>query len=257
MAKTMNSKIDWGNPITSGLVFAMSFIEGTGTPGDYSKDRLSATLVNSPAWAFPSTGAEMVFVSASDKYINLGNPTKLQITGSISIATSFYTDGLAASNHEQSIVAKDKDSGGRAYTLDNANYVGQSSSGLRFYVNGGNGLTEGRFPVIGDDRNVVVTFTSGTGAMTMRITGSGAANKSTTSAETVTPSATANVLIARREYAGFTDPFDGKIRYVYIWNRAITTTESDAINSDPFLFFSPTQKSNSLRPRIFGPGLAR
>lgn len=168
-------------------------------------------------------------VSASDQYVNLGNPTALQITGAISIF-AWYSLTTAPSGANFQLVTKDKDTGGRAYTLDVSHHASAINGGARLYINGGgatgtpNIAVEGRNPVAGDCRFVCGTYQPST-IVRMYVNGVQAATSSGGASDASIPTATANVLIGRREYAGFTEPFNGIIGHVGICNKTLTASE--------------------------------
>lgn len=221
------ARIDWSHPMARGLVCCLLFDEPGGKPIDLATG-IAATPTNGPTKRVHLYGPEFKFVAASDQYIALGDPARLQITGAITIAAEYRLDSTPALNNAFQIAAKDKDTGGRAYNLD-VN-LAAVNSGARFYINGGGAggsadlVGEGRNPVTGDDRQVIGTYRSGDRQLGLYVNGGLVASKIASAASI--PSATANVLVGRREYAGFTNPFDGSIRYVLIWNRFMPAQEA-------------------------------
>lgn len=166
----------------------------------------------------------------------------LNPTADISVLTSYR---LTQVNAVSTLVAKDGSAGGRAYTLDV-----DSVNGVRWYINGGGGtdlITEARAPLVGDDRQAlgVYTTTNLTPTMDLYINGRIAAPTLTTP-QTSIPIATAQLTFGYRQFTGFNDYFiGGYLRYIYIWNRAITPAEAQWLHAEPFAMLSPetTQRS--------------
>ncbi len=180
-------------------------------------------------------GVTISFVVGSDQYVNAGNPTKLQITGAFTVATHYRLRTGPGAGAEYMLVAKDKDSGGRAYTLD----VREGSGvGARFYINGGNGdrvtniCEEGVTAAAGDDKAVVGVYDPTVPEVRIYVNGVYKDNSNT--ADATIPTATANVLFGRREYSGFTEPLDGWLRYVYIWNRVLSAAQIALLYQEPY-----------------------
>lgn len=223
--------IDWSNGITRGLVLCMPFAQLGGVPLDISNFKLKGTNVNNPTWGYGDMGPEMKFVSASSQYVDLGNPTHLQITDYLSIATH-YRLASTPGGQEMQLFAKDGNSGGRAYTLDLSN-----SSGTRFYVNGGGGAAEVREAggvVAGDSKAVGAVYLKGGNA---RLIIDGKQVSTSSSMAATIPTATANASIGRRTYAGAEGYFDGVIKYLYVWNRPLSNAEFKAIADNPWCIF--------------------
>ncbi len=152
------------------------------------------------------------FVAGSSQDISLGNPTKLQITGVLTIeAWINYTGGAST----RQIVAKDKDTGGRAYTFD----VG--STNIRFYINGGAGadIVVGATTLSASTWYYVAGIYTPSTPLHVRLNGATDATTPGNAAASIS-SATANVHIGVREYLGFPDYFDGQIDEVRISNAA-------------------------------------
>ncbi|MFH1228674.1 MAG: DUF2341 domain-containing protein [Planctomycetota bacterium] len=69
----------------SGIAGYWPFDEGAGTAaGDFSGNIITGTLVNSPAWVTGMSGNGLSF-NGTNNYVDLGNPSALQITGSQTI----------------------------------------------------------------------------------------------------------------------------------------------------------------------------
>lgn len=182
-----------------------------------------------------SHGTAMKFVAASDQYVTLGNPVGLQITSAITISCWYRLASVPSNGSAYRLVTKDKDTGGRAYGMDVfRSDASAPDSGVRFYINGGAGAgvfnnisREGIAPAANDLKHAVGIFNPQSGGLACQVYVNGAANPSlfSATADASIPTATANVLIGRAEYSGFTNPFDGNIWDVRIYNRALFPDE--------------------------------
>ena len=217
--------------LSSGLVGSWTFnapdMSGV-TAFDRSGNNNNGTLANGPARAIGRIGQALNF-DGSDDYVNLGNPTSLQITGNLTISAWVKMAAELPVDGAYMIVAKDKNTGGRAYTFDIFNgSVGcpvPSTKCFRLYINGGTGSNIVRsvtIPNINVWYHVVGTYSTA-GILTLYINGIQDARQ--TGADTSIPSATANVLIGQREYVGFFNPMSGLIDEVRIYNRVLTSDE--------------------------------
>lgn len=172
--------------------------------------------------------------------LNLGDPLALQIVSDLTLVAWTNLDADPALNVSYQVIAKDKDTGGRAYTFDAA----QESDVLdyyRFYINGGSA-----FPTTTNiARSATGQFNAGiwkyltavyddTGASgTLQYYINGIASGAQVAGDGSIPTATANVLIGQREYVGFNDNFDGKITYCHIYNKVLTLVEINEVMWKP------------------------
>lgn len=225
--------VEWGHPLNAGLV--AWYLPLPGRAGASAFDLTgrcpAAALANAPGWAvMPNRFGWLSLTAASDQYANCGNPAPLQITGPLTVAVRYRLRTAPANAGTYQLFSKDADSGGRAYTFDlTRNDPWPPGGGVRFYVNGGGGsnnqATEGRNPAAADDRWVCGTFTPSTsGGLRVYVNGLLAASNAGTTDASI-PSASANVLIGRRGYAGYTEPLDGWVGDVRVYARALSAAE--------------------------------
>jgi len=131
------------------------------------------------------------------------------------------------------LVAKDGDTGGRAYTLD----IKQSTGQLRFYINGGGGsfIVNSTAGLTNDTWGFVVgTYDHAADGGTLKIYKDGVLSQTATGAGGSIPTATAHVLIARRSYTGAETPLDGSMDDVRIYNTTLDATAiSDLFDAGP------------------------
>jgi hypothetical protein len=93
-------------PVPSGPspVAAYAFEEGSGTSAaDASGNGLTGTLTNGPTWVAGKYGGA-VGLDGSNDFVNLGNPSQLQLTGSMTISAWIYT--AAFPGDDAAIVSK-------------------------------------------------------------------------------------------------------------------------------------------------------
>lgn len=235
----LGTTINWSHPLARGLRICHLFTEGGGEPVNLVNQRL-ATRSNGPLW----TPQGMRFADGSDQSLIVGDVPEARITGPLTIVTRFrsFDDALG-----QQIVAKDNNSGGRAYTLD---YDSQAGRQVRFYINGGGGGTSD--PILNSGAAgfdlvnsrwylIVATFKPGS-FIRLYIDGklwsSGSANYSNI------PSATANLRYGRRDYSGEEAPMDGEIAHVYVYDRFFTSAEARWVTAEPYALLEPQRTAN-------------
>jgi biopolymer transport protein ExbB len=139
--------------------------------------------------------------------INVGNGTSLQITGDITLSAWVKQTSIPANG--TMLIAKDKDTGGRAYTLSTQDTTPKAF----FYVNGGastdiiNGST---ILTVGNWYYIVGTRLNSTKALNIYLNGSTNATQKTGTVASI-PSATANATLGYREYTGFNGNLNGSL----------------------------------------------
>lgn len=191
------------------------------------------TLTNAPAWGVTPFGNGVRLISASDQYVNCQNPPNLQITDDITVMMDYMVGSDFSSTRE--LLTKDKDTGGRAYTLDILD-----TAGARFYINGGGGndlVAESVVPAIYTRKRAYGSYRTSDKLISLYVDGKKVAEKTATTSGI--PTATANVLLGRREYVGYTNPFDGWILRAMIWNRKLQDSEIAAVQAEPYSMFQP------------------
>jgi hypothetical protein len=213
-------------PNNLGLVGYWNFEDGKLSKAtDFSGNGNVGTLTNMEEadWVVGKKGKALSFDGVNES-VNAGTASSLQTTGNLSIGAWIkLTSQPALDTNAYQIVAKDKDSGGRAYAFDYYNLTGNRH--LRFYINGGAGSNklEGTTALAtGVWYYVAATYSTG-GVITLYINGAQEAQGS--GAATSIPSASANVTIGAREYTGFEDYFNGSIDDVRIYNRTLSAAE--------------------------------
>lgn len=239
IAKPQCPVLNRNHPHASGLVLDLPISENAGTVVRDTIFGLQGTFPNSVTWQTKKYGVESLLTATENQYILLGNPTQLQITDDITILC--YHRLTSTGNFQ--LVAKDNNTGGRAYTLDTT-----SAGGVRFYINGGGGgdlLDESRAQVTGDERIVVGQYRKSDKAIRLFI--DGLMVRSGTADTSGIPTATANVLIGRREYSGAEQPLNGSVAWVRIWHRFLSAKEIADECADPWAIYRPRRRSVAKR----------
>lgn len=202
---------------------------------------------------YGDSGWEMTFNRAFDQRVDLTNTSRLDLTGSVTIATSYRLATAPPINSAFQIYARDNSSGGRGVVLDIANNsVANAYRGLEFYFNGGsvpgnvgggtvNHISEAVNPVAGQDRLAVCSYRKSDGRFSMWYDGNLVRRFNGTTAGS--PTATASSMIGRRVYPSFTGPFDGVIRFVALWDAELSDGEVRRVLLDPFAEFRPRRAS--------------
>jgi hypothetical protein len=166
-----------------------------------------------------------VLCDGSNDSVNCGNGPALGITGNLTLSLWMRLDAQPVGAY--SVFTKDKDTGGRTFTLDYHN--NGVISRLRWYINGGAGsnlIADAATLNTGQWYHVAATYaTSGTLAIyvngLLRVSGSGA--------DTSLPTSTANVTLGAREYAGNQDYMPGALDGAQMRARTLTAAEVKAL----------------------------
>jgi hypothetical protein len=171
-----------------------------------------------------------------DESVSLGNTPGLRVTGNLSIAAWVSDDTTPASGSAYMILAKDKDSGGRAYVLDLHNDPGGTygTSGVvfRYFINGGSATQGNGTNIICSDVTVslntwyhVCGTYSTAGILNIYVNGKQAHVTTTGHATSINDATTANARIGAREYAGYLNYMDGKIDDCMMFSRTLTAEQ--------------------------------
>jgi fibronectin type 3 domain-containing protein len=119
----------------SGPVAAYGFNEGTGTTSaDLSGNGLTATLTSGATWRSGKYGSA-VSLNGTSNYVNLGNPTLLRLTGSMTV--SAWINSSAFPVDDAAIVSKRNTNG---YQLDTTIDEGPRTIGFKLTSNGGSSM---------------------------------------------------------------------------------------------------------------------
>ena len=209
-------------------VAAYAFDDGTGTSAaDASGHSLTGTLVNGPTWATGKYGSALSFDGVDD-HVDLGNPSALQITGSMTI--SGWINSAAFPVDDAAVVSKRS---GTGYQLDTTVDQGPRSIGFKLTnSSGGDMLRYGATALqLNSWYHIAGVYNAATTTMNVYLNGvpdNGALVGTVTSSQ---QNSASNVNIGQRGNGGF--GFNGLIDDVRIYDRALTAAEiqTDMITS--------------------------
>jgi hypothetical protein len=248
--------VDVNSSYATGLVLAMVFNEGIGTPADVSSSPTTTSLVGSPTWQIGNKGKEMLFTAASSQSVDCGNPSKLQVSSDMSFCLEYKLSSRPPTNQEYVFFGKDTSNApntSRGFAVDVAEW---GNRGARFFIAGGSygEIDENVNCASGDTKQLMGTYSVTNNLFQFYVNGVSVGSSTATNN---IPNDTANAYVAQR--AGTSLQYlDGVIKYCYMWNRMLTTAEFGRLAYDPFaLFIRNSMKINNLRPSAFAPGMAR
>jgi uncharacterized repeat protein (TIGR01451 family) len=207
-----------------------SFDEGSGTSAaDTSGNGLTGALTNGPTWSAGKYGSGVRFDGVND-FVSLGNPTALQLTGSMTI--SAWINSSSFPPDDAAIVSK---RGGSGYQLDTTLDTGPRTIGFKLTTSSG-GLMA-RFGATALQPNIWyhVAGVYDATAQTLNVYLNGQLNNGGSSG-TVTATqqnSTNNVQIGQRPGSPGTFNFAGTIDQVRIYNVALTAAQIQADMNTP------------------------
>ena len=204
---------------SSGLVAAYGFNEGTGaTVSDSSGNNLTGTIVGA-TWTTGGRYGNALSFNGTSSYVDLGNPTALQLTGSMTLEA--WVNAAANPADDGQIVAKSNGSGWQFKTSPD---TGPHTFGVA--VSGSSGSNTQRYSTTVRSLNtwyhVAGVYNATTGTLDIYVNGAlnNGALVGTIPASQFNQ--TVNVNIGRRSGGYF---FNGIIDEVRIYNRALSQTE--------------------------------
>jgi chitodextrinase len=213
---------------TSGLVAAYSFNEGTGTTvTDLSGNNLTGTIVGA-TWTTQGKYGNALSFNGTSSYVDLGNPTALQLTGSMTLEA--WVKAAASSTNDGQVIAKSNDSSG--WQLKTTSDTGVATFGAS--VTNSSGVRAKRFSTTTPSLNVwyhVAEVYNAT-AKTLDIYVNGVLNDG--SLQGTVPAANLNALVNAnigRRSGGYY--FNGVIDEIRIYNRTLSATEIQSDMNTP------------------------
>jgi len=121
----------------SNLSAGYAFDEGSGTTAsDASGNNITGTLTNGATWGPGRYGTAVNLDGISD-YVNLGNPSALQITGSITISAWINARSFPP---DDGVIVSKRDSGSVGYQLDTTIDQGPRGIGFKLTSTSGEGI---------------------------------------------------------------------------------------------------------------------
>lgn len=214
---------------TTGPVASYSFEEGSGTKtADSSGNSNTGTLVNGPTWTTGKVGRALSFAGSNNpQYVNIGNGSSLNITGSMSIAAWIFATSPFQS--DTAIVSK-KTSRGQGYELDVSPDTGSTVIGFKLTNSSGNNFIRYGSTVLQTNQwyHIVGVYDSSSRHMDVYLNGqlnNGQLSGTIPSSQQLSNQ---SVNIATRPGADGHE-FGGKIDEVRIYNRAVSLTDVQSL----------------------------
>jgi len=210
-------------PPPTGTVAGYAFDDGSGTSAaDASGHGIIGTLTNGPTWAAGRYGGA-ISLDGNDDYVDLGNPTALRLTGSMTVSAWINSSSFPAD--DAPVVSK---RGSIGFQLDTTLDGGPRTVG--FKLTNSTGADMIRYGATALQANtwyhVAGVYDAAGGTMTVYLNGqvdAGAQAGTVTSTQQDSPE---NVLIGRRANGGYL--FNGRVDDVRIYDRALSATEIQA-----------------------------
>lgn len=251
MAKTkppFATPLNWANPLNTGLILALPMWEGVGSKVfDLSGLGGIGTITNvtqgaTSGWAGGRDGGYSLRFDGSDDYINMGDEARYDFgTSDFALCAWIYP---RTSNTRDMILGKDSATRGWIWILNSTsaglNSAGQvalawTADGTKFWnVDSAAGVVPTlawTHLVCGRKGSTVLLYVNG---RSVTFTGAGVAGGAAT--DTVRDTSVA-LEIGRRTLVGFTDPFDGGMDGVRIYNRMLSADEVWQLYVDPYQVF--------------------
>jgi glucose/arabinose dehydrogenase len=214
----------------AGLAAAYAFDETTGsTAADASAHGLTGTLTNGPTWVAGHFGNALSFDGADD-FVNLGNPTGLQLTGSMTI--SGWINSASFPADDAAIVSK-RQAGEAGYQLDTTIDHGPRTIGFKLTNSSGGPMFRYGVTALQPNTWYHVAGVYNATASTLNVYLNGQLDNGPLDG-TITATqrdATGSVNIGRRASGGYN--FIGRIDNIRIYNRALTQAEIQADMTTP------------------------
>src|SRR6266436_5043865 len=223
-----NVGVTVSNSAPSGLVAAYSFNEGTGTTvSDSSGNNLLGTIVGA-TWTTGGRYGNALSFNGISSYVDLGNPTALQLTGSMTLEA--WVNAAANPADDGQIVAKSNGTGG--WEFKTSPDTGPETFGVA--VSGSSGSNTQRYSTtvraLSTWYHVAGVYNASTGTLDIYV--NGVLNNGTLRGTIPNGqfNQSVNVNIGRRT-GGFY--FSGIIDEIRIYNRALSQAEIQADMNTP------------------------
>ena len=215
-------------PSPTGMVAGYAFDEGSGTSAaDASGHGIGGTLTNGASWAAGKyVGA--VSLDGIDDYVDLGNPTALRLTGSMTV--SAWINSSAFPGDDAPVVSKRGGSVG--FQLDTTIDSGPRKVGFKLTSStGADMIRYGTTPMQTNTwYHIAGVYDAVTATLNVYLNGQVEAGAQVGDVTSTQLDSAQNVLIGRRWNGS--DLFNGRIDDVRIYDRALTAAEIQADMAD-------------------------
>ena len=231
------------NTQAAGFVAGYAFNESAGTTtADASGHGLTGTLVNGPTFSAGKGGGfgNAILLDGTNDFVNLGNPTALQLTGSMTI--SAWINSSAFPFDDAAIVSKRGDGPLIGFQLDTSVDTGPRTIGFKLTNSSGGQMIRYGATTLQANTWYYVTGVYDAAAQTMHVYLNGQLDDGVLQG-TVTSTqqnSTLNVNIGQRPGSPGTYNFNGLIDDVRIYNRPLTVAQIQTDMATPVGQTSPT-----------------
>ncbi|QEL25118.1 PKD domain-containing protein [Bosea sp. F3-2] len=206
-----------------GITAGYAFDEVSGTAAaDASGHGISGTLTNGPTFAAGKYGNAVALDGVND-FVNLGNPTALQFTGSMTVSAWVYVSSFPS---DDAAVVSKRTSGESGYQLDITKDTGPRTIGFKLTTNSGGAMFRyGATPLqLNTWYHIAGVYNATNQTLDVYLNGTLDNGQLTGTVSNSQQNSTANVNIGRRAgNAGF--EFPGRIDDVRIADHALTQAQ--------------------------------
>lgn len=257
-AKSAQQRLNWGHPLSHGLVFCAAMGEGGGRPYDLVDDA-PAPLSGGLRWSTGKYGAELLGDNTNG-FASFPNKARYNVVGPISACALFRIPAAGFTSWHQ-IVQK-------PFTTTNTSpFMDWGLAVLEFFggysvILAANGDTSGG-GVISNPLGRWVHAVGTRDGTNIRIYLDGGAPTVTAQSNLPTNTNSQPVRIGANADAG--EPWGGDIAFAAVWNRTLGGDEARALYAEPFgmlapapirRFSSPTPSPFPLPRRKYSPAMA-
>ena len=210
-------------PPPAGIVAGYAFDDGTGaSAADASGHGITGTLTNGPTWGAGRYGGAIVLDGADD-YVDLGNPTALRLTGSMTVSAWINSSAFPAD--DAPIVSK---RGSVGFQLDTTLDGAARTIGFKLTNSAGADMIRYGATTLQPNTwyHVAGVYDAAAATMNVYVDGrldNGAQVGTVSSVQQDSPE---NVVIGRRANGGY--QFGGRIDEVRLYDRPLSLTEIQA-----------------------------
>ena len=212
---------------TSGAAAAYAFNETSGTTtADGSGHSLTGALVNGATFAAGRSGNALTLDGVND-YVDLGNPTAFQLTGSMTISAWIYSSGFPA---DDAVIVSKRAGGESGFQLDTTVDTGTRTIGFKLTNSSGAAMFRFGANTLQPNTWYYVTGVYDASAQTLHVYRNGVLDDGVLQG-TVTASqqnSTQSVNVGQRPGVPGLFNFKGLIDDVRIYSRALTQAEIQA-----------------------------
>jgi glucose/arabinose dehydrogenase len=204
----------------AGIVAGYAFDDGSGTSAaDASGHGITGTLTNGPTWAAGRYGGA-ISLDGSDDYVDLGNPSALRLTGSMTVSAWINSSQFPAD--DAAVVSK---RGSIGFQLDTTVDGGPRTIGFKLTSSTGADMVRYGATVLQANTwyHVAGVYDAAAGTMTVYVNGQVDAGSQVGTVTSTQRDSTENVLIGRRANGGYL--FNGRVDDVRIYDRALSAAE--------------------------------